>query len=86
MDNKSRALSEGAFDFNLSTVLGDHLVGDRQSQTGAFVFGREKRIEDIFEFGIRNTGTGVLKNRADSVDAGCPRFCLGWIAAVKKKR
>ena len=50
MDNKSRAVSWGAFDFNLSAVLGDHLVSDRQSQTGAFVFGCEKRIEDIFQF------------------------------------
>ena len=30
MDHKSRALSQGTFNFNLSAVLGDHLMGDRQ--------------------------------------------------------
>ena len=84
MDNKSRTVSQDAFDFNLSAVLGDHLVSDRQPQTGTLVLGREKRIEDIFEFCGRNTGTGVLKNRGNSVDAGSPRFCLRWIAPVKR--
>ena len=58
-DAEARPLPHAALHFNPASVLADDALNDHQSQAGALLFGRIKRLEDALDLFGRDAAAGI---------------------------
>ena len=55
-------MAQGAFGFDMSAMLGNHFMGNGQTQSRAGILGCKEGVENLDESFLGNTLAGILEN------------------------